>query len=359
MTGLTTSKLSDVLRGPVTRPLSTRLKIREVAAQQAAFDRNVEQSYRKALDIIDGVEYTTESQDVDAEIDRRVELLEHMKLSERIKARNRVREEPAGETDWLELGDEWEIREETERNSVEYDGMTSSERQARRREEIFQETQEDRRIINKLLSGAVAPDTEEGTPLSWEEGQRKDLKSNFLFAEYMQAQLFRRNPPDFKTFTEVVAGKALTRLMTRSRNSHELIRDLFKDSEVQPPDINDVQMFLILGYHREKDPELYLTQLYDTVPRSRHAVQLLLQRYADAVRETWSKMQTQRESPLPGEGDWLYMEAEGDALENAIDAVLAGCTVTAAAKKFKLSSRRLANELDERGISRSKRKVRK
>jgi hypothetical protein len=120
------------------------------------------------------------------------------------------------------------------------------------------------------------------------------------------------------------------------------------------PQIDDVQMFIILGKDREKDMSRFVAELYTDVPGSRAAVGQLLARYAENVREEWESMRVKPESPLPGERDWLFADADEDPLDAAIDAYLSGASINTASTLHNVSSKRLSRALADRGEVRPK-----
>lgn len=302
------------------RPLTQRLKRRHVARKVAESTASDEEYYQIFLDLLDEVEYNGPCQDVDEEIGRRYALLDAV------------------------------------HDSVNYDGRTDTERELEHEEQYAKDDDSLRRLISGLRNGTAAIDTELGTGPSWESGRRADLKSNYLYSEYMQQVLSSPAPMHFQLFCEVVAGKAFLHMMTRMRGRKDIIREFIGGSG-NLPRLSDAQEFIILDKHRERDGERFLAMLYAEVPGSKPIVQKMLNYYAELVREEWRKMRVKPESPLPGEPDWLFANAdESDTLHLAVEAYIAGAGLNRAAAMFKIGNRRLREALEERGVLRQPKK---
>jgi hypothetical protein len=186
--------------------------------------------------------------------------------------------------------------------------------------------------------------------LLWAENRERDILTNFLYGEWLQAFLLEGMEVTFQEFSEFVGCKALIRLMTRTRGSHALLDALFPDDPEHKPSIEDVQVFLLLDRHRTKDPLEFVARVYTEIPQSGFAVQRLNERYSQIVRDAWDKHRMRAESPLPVEPDWMFGDRELNNREKAVEAVIAGMPVNEAAGRYGVSNKTVKKDLAEQGI---------
>ena len=307
----------------MTKPLSHRLERLRRVRDKSLRDKWVTDTYQEYLDTLNSLEYTLDSSDVDREIERRFTLLDA-------------------------------VDKEQIKDSVSREGLTNSEREFVEQERHAQDMESVKSFIRSATAGTVVVEAELGSEEREVFQQRQLLRSNALYADYMAYKIGHRSPVDFMTYCEAVGGRAFIRLMTRMKGRKELIREFIGGSG-NLPRLEDVQEFVILDKHREKDPGKFVASLYLSVPGSKAVVHRLLNRYSDMVREEWTKMRVRPESPLPGEEDWLFEKAlDGDAMELAVTAYESGTPLNAAASLFKVSNRRLRDILSEKGVLRAR-----
>ena len=195
-----------------------------------------------------------------------------------------------------------------------------------------------------------------------------DRRENILFQLWMKERL-TRGPLDLELeeFSEVVAGRALIRLLHYVPKGRELLATLGPKDEDWLPDPRDVRSFVVRGGLAEKDPEKFLARLFREVPRSRRALYRILGAYKVAVELAGEK----ERPPLPGEDlktqvswdllvrllgpsprPWEEELARARRFVAAVEAYTAGASYREAAKLAGEARERFRQRLVELGVLR-------
>lgn len=295
------------------RPLTVRCLVRDATRRAGEFHDRVGLLYQRALDL--GERREVQSLSVDEQIQWRETLLRNI---------HRII-----------------------KDSVDSDGMTPSER----KNEAYVRNTEEEAELRRVLSTVLILGDSEPEPEEWLEAQEKDLNLNFLYHEYMGQLFASPYPMAFADYCNYVAARAVIFLVTRTQYARKIVDELVPDGHAKPNQA-DIERFLVMGYHQEKDPYRYLALFNTEIPGGQNLSQAFLNRYAEMVQKTWDKRRSNSKTPLPGEKDWLIIDGEEDPLELAIEAYQNGRSINQAAREFGVGNRRLIKALDARGIKR-------
>ncbi len=129
------------------------------------------------------------------------------------------------------------------------------------------------------------------------EQAQRDREENVLFQLWMRERLLR-GPVDLELeeFSEVVAGRALVRLLHYVPRGEELLASLDPEDRSWIPDKAAVRRFVLSGGLAEEDSQRFLARLFSEVPRARRALYKLLGAYKAVVEVEAEK----RSRPYPG-----------------------------------------------------------
>jgi hypothetical protein len=214
-----------------------------------------------------------------------------------------------------------------------------------------------------------------GRVTDWDKAAVQDRRENVLYQLWMQARL-TQGPVDLELeeFSEVVAGRALVRLLYYVPHGERLLASLApKEEPSWVPDKSKVRAFVLSGGLAEANPERFLSRLFAEVPGSRRALYRILGAYKAAVQLEADRFQDLYPGILPGEDygpppvTWdqlarllgvapLAFEvqlAQARALERAVREYLRGKSLVQAAQESRVARERLRAVLRERGLLRT------
>ena len=195
-----------------------------------------------------------------------------------------------------------------------------------------------------------------------------DRRNNVLYQLWMQQRL-TQGPIDLELeeFSEVVAGRALVRLLFAVPRGRELLRGLApQDHTDWIPDQAAVRRFVASGGLAEPDPQTFLARLFAEVPGARRALYRLLGAYKQVVRLAAERAGEPYPGELPGE-DYTPRPVTYDALvrllgvppqpEERLAAAtaryLAGASLAEAARAYDIPRDRLRAHLVDIGALRA------
>lgn len=213
-----------------------------------------------------------------------------------------------------------------------------------------------------------------GRVTDWDKAAVQDRRENILYQLWMQARL-TQGPVDLELeeFSEVVAGRALVRLLYYVPHGERLLASLApKEEPSWVPDKRAVRAFVLSGGLAEADPQRFLARLFKEVPGSRRALYRILGAYKAAVQLEAERFRDLYPGILPGEDygpapvTWdqlarllgvapLEFEvrlAQARALERAVREYLEGKGLSQVARECRVARERLRETLRERGLLR-------
>jgi len=201
-----------------------------------------------------------------------------------------------------------------------------------------------------------------------------DRRENVLYVFWMRERL-TKGPDDLELeeYSEVVAGRALVRLLHYVPRGDQLLAQLDPRDSSWIPSKDDVRRFVLRGGLAETDPERFLARLFSEVPKSRRALYKLLGAYKTLVEMTAEKYREQKAGILPGEElakrgavtwdllakllgvepqPWETDLADERAIETGISLYRMGMSLDEAARLAGAARDRLRDSLKQRGLLR-------
>jgi len=162
------------------------------------------------------------------------------------------------------------------------------------------------RLYSELLLEEELPEGEEEYQNLVQEIRlqtQKDREENVLFQLWMRERLLR-GPLDLELeeYSEVVAGRALVRLLHYVPKGRELLSSLDPESDSWIPDREAIRRFVLTGGLAEEDPQRFLARLFSEVPKARRALYKLLGAYKAVVEVEAEKRGRTYPGELPGDG---------------------------------------------------------
>lgn len=129
-----------------------------------------------------------------------------------------------------------------------------------------------------------------------------DRQENILYVLWMRERL--TNGPidlELEEFSEVVAGRAVVRLLHYVPRGEELLASLDRSSRDWIPPKDAVRRFVLSGGLLEQDPQRFLARLFAEVPNSRRALYKLLAAYKAVVEVEAERSKERYPGVLPGQ----------------------------------------------------------
>ncbi len=162
------------------------------------------------------------------------------------------------------------------------------------------------RLYSALILEELEPEGEEEYQelvRSIREQAQRDREENVLFQLWMRERLLK-GPLDLEIeeFSEVVAGRALVRLLHYVPRGEELLSSLDPSDRSWIPDKAQIRKFVLSGGLAEEDPQQFLARLFSEVPKSRRALYKLLGAYKVIVEVEAEKRGEKYPGELSGEG---------------------------------------------------------
>lgn len=259
------------------------------------------------------------------------------------------------------------------------------------------------KVTNEVMEAPPLRELPESEPVSTVADQiEEDRRANILFQLYTHyvAQAGNDTRLDYDEFNEVVAGRALVRLLALFKFGRDILATLYTPEEDHLiPQVADAQRFYNAGGLDVIDPgaegyayavtridgdrrsrelwyERFLSDMYQQIPGSRRAVGRILGEYGRCVRRVRSDNTPRLDSPLPYEqvpndgfvtwneltnlfGTQITLpEERAEAwdwnLERAICDYIEGTPYRDAGKKYGIPRGKLRQALESRGLLRQR-----
>lgn len=149
-----------------------------------------------------------------------------------------------------------------------------------------------------------APPAESDDLVLWQQEAQSDRRTNFLFEEYVR-QLTQVHPLalELEEFSEVVAARAVLRLLAYVPRGGALLESLYDEGDVPNWENMRSAARTAIANHilDEHDDERFLARLFWEVPGSRRAVYRILGSYKEIVRLQAEKDAESVDGELPGD----------------------------------------------------------